>query len=193
VNYGRDFTAEVVADLALTQAGSRCPHCNAALAEVTAAELVSVMPSFVAKEAAYTDESGKGQPIWLSSWTIDLGRILAAVAESHHDDYGLILPPALAPYDIHLVWLPSKKADTRSEADDLYLNLSNVGFTVLYDDREARAGAKFNDADLLGCPVRITLGERTLAEGAVEIKLRAEKEKALIELDDVVNYVLEKL
>ncbi len=193
VNYGRDFSADVVADLAATRAGSRCPNCSAALAQVSGSELVAVTPSYAAEEALFTDEAGKKQPLWFSEWRIDFGRIFAAAAEKHHDDYGLILPPEIAPYDIHLVWLPSKKEDTRSAADDLYLNLIQVGFSVLYDDREMRAGAKFNDADLIGCPVRITIGERTLAEGAVEIKLRAEKEKVLVETGDVVNYVLEKL
>ena len=105
----------------------------------------------------------------------------------------MILPPTIAPYDIHLVWLPSKKIDTRSDAEDIYLNLTNTGFTVLFDDRDARAGTKFNDADLIGCPVRITVGERTLEEDSVEIKMRAENDKALIEIDDIANYVLENL
>ncbi len=192
VNYARDYKADIVTDLALAQAGDRCPNCNATLALVSGVELVSASPARATQET-FTDENGKGQPIWAASWTLDLGRIFAAVAESHHDDYGLILPPAITPYDIHLVWLPSKKVDTQTDADDLYLNLTNTGFTLLYDDRDARAGAKFNDADLIGCPVRITVGERALEEGCVEIKLRSKKEKELIEIDDVANYVLENL
>lgn len=193
VNYGRDYTAEIVTDIALAQAGDHCPKCNATLALVSGVELVSASPARAAEDATYTDENGKGQPIWASSWTLDLGRIFAAVAESHHDDYGLILPPAITPYDIHLVWLPSKKVDTQRDADDLYLNLTNTGFTVLYDDRDARAGQKFNDADLIGCPVRITVGERALEEGCVEIKLRSVKDKKLIEIEDVANYIIEAL
>ncbi len=193
VNYGRDYTADLVTDLALAKAGDHCPKCNSPLSAVEGVELVSVSPAQVSEDATYTDENGKGQPIWTASWTLDFGRIFAAVAESHHDDYGLIFPAEIAPYDIHLVWLPRKKTDTRSEADDLYLNLSNVGFTLLYDDRDARAGQKFNDADLIGCPIRITVSERALVEGAVEIKVRAEKEKTLVEIDDLVNYVLDKL
>ena len=192
VNYGRDYKADIVTDLALAQAGDCCPSCNATLALVSGVELVSASPAR-ATETTYTDEKGKGQPIWTASWTLDLGRIFASVAEIHHDDYGLILPPAITPYDIHLVWLPSKKVDTQTDADDLYLNLTNTGFTLLYDDRDARAGAKFNDADLIGCPVRITVGEKALEEGCVEIKLRAKKEKELIEIDDVANYVLENI
>ena len=193
VNYGRDYKADIVTDLALAQAGDRCPNCNATLALVSGVELVGASPARALEKATYTDESGKGQPIWTASWTLDLGRGFAAVAESHHDDYGLIFPPAITPYDIHLVWLPSKNVNTQTDADDLYLNLTNTGFTVLYDDRDAHAGAKFNDADLIGCPVRITVGERALEEGCVEIKMRAKKEKELIEIDDVANYVLENL
>ncbi|NQU30620.1 MAG: hypothetical protein HQ525_08135 [Anaerolineae bacterium] len=193
VNYGRDFTAEIVTDLALTQAGDHCPKCNTNLALVSGVELVETIPISSAEPATYTDENGKDQPVWMASWTLDLGRTLAAVAESHHDEYGLLWPPAVAPYDIHLVWLPSKKVDTRSDAEDIYSNLSTTGFTVLFDDRDERAGVKFNDADLIGCPVRITVGERTLEEGSVEIKFRSKKEKELIEIDEIANYVLENL
>jgi len=193
VNYGRDFTAEIVTDLVLAQAGDPCPKCNVNLALVSGVELLDSMPICSSDDATYTDENGQGQPIWMASWTLDLGRILAAVAESHHDEYGLLWPPAITPYDIHLVWLPSKKVDTRSEAEDIYLNLTSTGFTLLFDDRDERAGVKFNDADLIGCPVRITVGERALEEDSVEIKLRNSKDKELIELDEIANYILENI
>lgn len=193
VNYGRDYEAQIVADIALTQTGDACPKCETPVSQVNGVELVSHAAANPLKNATYTAENGKGQPIWSASWTLDLGRTLAAVAESHHDDYGLMFPPAVTPYDIHLVWLPGKTIDTRGEADDLYLNLTNIGFTVLYDDRDARAGEKFTDADLIGCPVRITVGEKALKENCVEIKLRSEKDRALVELDDIANYVVENL
>lgn len=192
-NYGRDYTAQIVTDIALAKTGDACPKCETPLSQVNGVELVSHAAANPLKNATYTDENGKGQPIYTSGWTLDLGRTLAAVAESHHDDYGLILPPAVTPYDIHLVWLPGKEINTRGEADDLYMNLSNTGFTVLYDDRDARAGEKFTDADLIGCPVRITVGEKALKENCVEIKLRSEQDKALVELDDIANYVVENL
>ena len=193
VNYERDYTANIVTDLALAKAGDNCPKCNSPLVAAEGIELVGTSPAQPADDATYTDENGKGQPTWVSSWTVDLGRIFAAVAESHNDKYGMILPPTIAPYDIHLVWLPSKKIDTRSDAEDIYLNLTNTGFTVLFDDRDARAGTKFNDADLIGCPVRITVGERALEEDSVEIKMRAKEDKELVEIDDIANYVLEHL
>jgi prolyl-tRNA synthetase len=193
VNYGRDYEATIVTDIALTKMGDPCPKCETNLAQIKGVELVDTAPACQLDDATFTDESGKGQPVWAATWTLDLGRTLAAVAESHHDDYGVILPPAVTPYDIHLIWLPSKNIDTRGEAEDLYLNLTNTGFTVLFDDRDARAGEKFNDADLIGCPVRITVGEKALQDSSVEIKLRREKDKALVELDDIANYVLENL
>ncbi len=193
VNYGRDYTAQIVADIALTKTGDACPKCETPLSQVNGVELVGTSPARPLENATFTDENGKGQPIWSASWTLDLGRSLAAVAEKHHDDYGLILPPAVTPYDIHLVWLPGKEINTRGEADDLYMNLTNTGFTVLYDERDARAGEKFTDADLIGCPVRITVGEKALKENCVEIKLRSEKDRALVELDDIANYVVENL
>ena len=193
VNHGRDYEAKIIADIALTKTGDACPKCGTALSQINGVELVSHAAASPLENTTYTDENGKGQPIWSTSWTLDLGRTLAAVAETHHDDYGLILPPAVSPYDIHLIWLPGKEINTRSEADDLYMNLTNTGFTVLYDDRDARAGEKFTDADLIGCPVRITVGEKALKENCVEIKLRSEQDKALVELDDIANYVVENL
>ncbi len=192
VNYGRDYEAAIVTDLALAKEGDRCPKCNAVLAAAEGVELATMQP-VGPLNATFSDAEGKGQPIWGAVWTLDFGRTFAAVAESHHDEYGLALPQTAAPYDIHLVWLPSKKLDTKPDAEDIYLNLMNTGFTVLYDDRDARAGAKFNDADLIGCPVRITVGEKALNEDSVEIKMRDEKDRALVELGDIVNYVLEKL
>ena len=192
VNYGRDYTAKLVTDIALAKTGDSCKKCGTALSQINGVELVAATAAHEL-DANYTDENGKGQPVWSASWTLDLGRSLAAVAESHHDDYGLMLPPAVTPYDIQLVWLPGKEIKTRGDADDLYLNLSNTGFTVLYDDRDARAGEKFTDADLIGCPVRITVGEKALKENCVEIKLRSEQDKALVELDDIANYVVEHL
>jgi prolyl-tRNA synthetase len=193
VNYGRDYTAQIVTDIALAKTGDGCPKCETPLSQVNGVELISASLASPLENATYTDENGKGQPIWSASWTLDLGRTLAAVAEKHHDENGLLLPPAVTPYDIHLVWLPGKEINTRGEADDLYMNLTNTGFTVLYDDRNARAGEKFTDADLIGCPVRITVGEKALKENCVEIKLRSEQDKALVELDDIANYVVEHL
>lgn len=170
VNYGRDFTAEIVADLVEASAGDTCPNCNERL-ELFKADLIA------------ETQDGK--------WKIHPNEMLLALAEFHHDENGLIFPVAAAPFDIYLIVIPGKELDTISVVDKMYENLQNKGFSVLYDDRDLRAGVKFNDADLIGLPMRITLGERGMQEGNVEVKLRTAKEKELVGLDEVVNYLRE--
>ncbi len=115
--------------------------------------------------------------------------MLIAAAEEHHDEKGLTLPNRIAPYDVHLVSLPGKTIDTQSIADGFYEKLKSSGITVLYDDRDERAGVKFNDADLIGCPIRITLGERNLQNGMVEYKLRTSQESQLFPLNEVISHI----
>ncbi len=115
--------------------------------------------------------------------------ILLALAETHHDDKGLTFPKSAAPFDVYLMHIPGKEMDTQAKAEELYNTLQNAGFTVLFDDRDERAGVKFNDADLIGCPVRITVGEKNLKEGMVELKPRKEKESQIIFLEDVVSHL----
>jgi prolyl-tRNA synthetase len=115
--------------------------------------------------------------------------MLQALAETHHDGNGLTLPAAAAPFDAYLIAIPGKSIDTLSVADDLYEKLSVAGYSVLFDDREVRAGVKFNDADLIGPPVRITVGERALQAGNVEVKERTAKQLELISKDDVLNFI----
>ena len=119
--------------------------------------------------------------------------LLQALAETHHDENGLTFPAAASSFDIYLIVIPGKELDTFSVADELYEKLQNEGLSVLYDERESRVGVKFNDADLIGAPMRITVGERGLQAGNVEVKPRVADDKELVRLDEVVNYVLEKL
>jgi len=98
--------------------------------------------------------------------------ILLALAETHHNDKGLTLPHPAAPFDVYLMHISGKEVDTRAKAEEIYSALQNAGISVLFDDRDERAGVKFNDADLIGCPIRITVGEKSLKEGMVEIKQR---------------------
>lgn len=172
VNYGRDYTAEIIADLVEASAGDICPNCDGKL------ELFKTDPITEAQE---------GKPKLYPT------EMLQALAETHHDENGLTFPGGAAPFDIYLIVIPGKEMDTISVADELYEKLQNARFSVLYDDRDVRAGVKFNDADLIGPPMRITVGERGLLEGTVEVKLRTDKEKELVRLDEIVNYVLEKL
>jgi len=112
---------------------------------------------------------------------------LLALAETHHDAKGLSLPHPAAPFDLYLMHLPGKELDTRAQAEEIYASLQRAHLTVLFDDRDERAGVKFNDADLIGCPVRVTVGEKALKEGMVELKLRKEKDNLLIRVTDLSN------
>jgi len=115
----------------------------------------------------------------------DFENILLALAETHRDSKGLTLPHPAAPFDAYLMHLPGKEMDTRAKAEEIYSTMKSVGISVLFDDRDERAGVKFNDADLIGCPVRITVGERALKEGMVELKERTAKENRLIPISQV--------
>lgn len=165
-NYGRDYSAEIVADLIQAKAGDACIHCGNPLSVLSAIVLV--------------DKKGE-------TFQPHVENILLALAESHHDDKGLTLPHPAAPFDVYLMHLPGKELDTRAKAEELYSTLQNAGISVLFDDRDERAGVKFNDADLIGCPVRVTMGEKGLKEGMVELKLRKVKENQLVPIENIVE------
>jgi prolyl-tRNA synthetase len=120
----------------------------------------------------------------MGSYGIGVGRLLACVAEEYRDENGLKLPISVAPYHVHLVMLPG--ADIQAAADALYNELTTVGIEVLYDDRDERAGVKFNDADLIGIPLRLTISSRSLQNGGLEFKPRASKESSIVARENVV-------
>ena len=161
-NYGRDYAAEVVGDLVQAKAGDACTSCQNPLSVVSAISL--------------TTRS-----------TYDFENVLLALAESHHDAKGLTLPQPAASFDVYLMHVPGKELDTRRKAEEIYSSLQNAGISVLHDDRDERAGVKFNDADLIGCPVRITVGEKALKDGMVELKPRKEKENRLLALSSLAR------
>jgi prolyl-tRNA synthetase len=115
--------------------------------------------------------------------------MLIALAEKFHDEKGLTLPTAIAPFTVSVVVLPGKALDTIASADTIYHDLQSAGISVLYDNRDERAGVKFNDADLIGCPIRITLGERNLQNGMVEFKRRNSQESQLIPLNEIIPHI----
>src|SRR5207248_3009976 len=123
--------------------------------------------------ATYLDEDGSERPIFMGSYGIGLGRTIAAVVEQHHDEWGIAWPPAVAPYDVHVVALPG----VEEQAMEAGNALDAAGADVLVDDRDLRAGEKFADADLIGCPVRITVGKKTLDDQAVDVRDRATGEE----------------
>ncbi len=177
VNYGRDFTADLVADITAARAGDACPACGAPLRESRGVEVGNIFKLGTRYSAAigatFLDRDGQEKPVIMGSYGIGVGRLLACVAEEHHDDKGLCWPVSIAPYHVHLVALPGKDSPTAMEtAEQLYAALWAAGIETLYDDREESAGVKFNDADLIGLPLRVTVSERSLKRGGVEIKPR---------------------
>jgi prolyl-tRNA synthetase len=160
-NYGRDYSAEIVADLIQAKAGDPCVQCRNPLSVLTAINLGA--------QTHYEFEN-----------------ILLALAETYHDDKGLTLPHPAAPFHVYLMHVPGKELDTRSKAEELYAAFQNADISVLLDDRDERAGVKFKDADLIGCPIRVTVGEKALKEGMVELKSRKDKENSLVNVRNIV-------
>jgi prolyl-tRNA synthetase len=146
--------------------------------------------------ATFLDEDGVARPIVMGSYGIGLGRLLACVAEGHHDDKGLIWPVTIAPYHVALLWLASESAETQATAERVYRSLREGGVEVLFDDRKATPGVKFTDADLIGLPLRVTVADRALSQGGVEFKRRDRDEKTIVpegELHATVRAELQSL
>jgi prolyl-tRNA synthetase len=183
VNVPRDFVPGEWVDLALVEEGDPCPHCGTGLEIEPAFALAhSAAPAPCEPEAEYLDSEGRAHPLWLASWRLDLVRLLAAVVESHHDDYGIRWPAACAPFDVYLLALDLRREEVAAQAQALYERLKAQGLAVLYDDRDASAGVKFNDADLIGLPLRLTVSKRSVKEGRIEAKWRDADER--LKLDD---------
>lgn len=167
-NYGRDFTAELSGDIVLSQPGDSCWRCGGLLDQVR---------GIIASDAV----------------GIRSRAVLLALADVCMDQSGLAWPAAIAPFDVHLVQLSSNRLDTRPACDALAASLEAAGIEVLYDDRDARPGVKFKDADLIGCPVRITVGERSLGTGSADLKRRDRPESQGVELSKAKEAILELL
>jgi len=189
VNYPRDFTADLVTDIARSRAGDECPRCNGKLLSTHGIEVGHTfkLGTFISEKlgALFVNQSGLAQPIVMGCYGIGLGRLLAAAIEQNHDDKGIIWPLAIAPYLIYLCPLYLENPQVAATAEKLYADLTAQGLEVLFDDRNESPGVKFNDADLLGIPIRATISPRTLEANSVEIKKRSEKESQLVLLEEV--------
>jgi prolyl-tRNA synthetase len=193
VNYGRDYQAAIVADITAARDGDPCPECGNPMRLVRGVEIGNIFKLGTRYSDAlgcnFLDENGSSKPVIMGSYGIGLGRLIACVAEEHHDEHGLVWPVSLAPYPVHLVVLKGKELDTEALAARIELEVLTAGFESLVDDREESAGVKFNDADLIGLPVRITVSERAFKAGGVELKMRLGGEPRIIPLDRVVDEV----
>ena len=163
-NYGRDYQAEIVTDLVMPEPGAPCPNCGGAMVLVHA-DLLADASRF------------------------DLDALMEALAETYHDEKGLTLPVAAAPFDVYLLHVPGKELDTRTQATQLHDAWQQAGVRVLLDDRDERAGVKFTDADLIGCPMRATVGERGMKDGMVELKPRTGKDVVLVSFLDALTHL----
>ena len=192
-NYGRDFEAAAVTDIAAAEAGHPRPECGKPLASHRGVELGNIFKLGTrysdAMGCTFLDENGKRKPVIMGSYGIRVGRLFACIAEEHNDGDGFVWPAAVSPYDVHLVSL--KGAD--DEAEKLYAELKAAGIEVLYDDRAERPGVKFKDADLIGIPIRLTVSPRSLENGQVETKLRHEAERGEAPREGVVAWVRERM
>lgn len=193
VNYGRDFSATIVADITSAREGDACPQCGARMRLTRGVEVGNIFKLGTrytdALNCTFLDENGNSNPVIMGSYGIGVGRLLACVAEEHHDEHGLIWPVSIAPYPVHMVILPGREMDTSSIASGIEKELTAAGYEPLVDDRIESAGVKFNDADLIGLPLRITVSERALKQGGVEFKSRRSGENLIVPVAEVKNEV----
>ena len=192
VEAGRDYEARF-ADIRQTNPGDRCPKCGGRLIAEPAIELGHIfkLGTFYTEPlgATYLDEDGQEKPLVMGSYGIGPARTMAAIIEQHHDDNGIQWPTSVAPYDVHVVVIPGMEDHAQSIAD----SLSAAGLDVLLDDRDARAGEKFADADLIGCPVRVTVGRKIAEDGTVDVRQRTKGEDNAVSVGELVSTVREKL
>ena len=180
----RDFTARF-ADIRETRETDACPRCGGRLRLQIAIEVGHIFKLGTrfseALGARYLDENGKEHPIVMGSYGIGPARTMTAAIEQHHDEAGIAWPRSLAPYDVHVIAL----GGLEERAAEIAHRLEADGGTVLLDDRDARAGEKFADADLIGCPVRVTVGKKTLEDGAVDVRERASGEESRVPIGEL--------
>jgi prolyl-tRNA synthetase len=189
---GRDFAVDIWADLVTIVSGDACPRCGNPLSVDRGIEVGHVFQLGTkyseALDATYTDDAGNQHAMVMGCYGIGISRIAAAVAEEFHDDAGLAWPEPLAPYDVHVIALPGtgdQGPAVTQAAEELYERLEARGVSVLFDDRDARPGVKFADADLLGMPVQLVLGAKGLARGIVERKVRATGERSEVPIEEI--------
>jgi prolyl-tRNA synthetase len=188
VQAGRDFEARF-ADLREVRAGDACPRCGGHLRLQVAIEVGHIFKLetrfSVPLEARFLDEDGTERPLIMGSYGIGPGRVMAAVVEQRHDEHGISWPRSIAPYDVHVVALPG----VEGQAEQAAQALETAGADVLLDDRDARAGEKFADADLIGIPLRVTVGKKTVEDGAVDVRERESGEERRVPLDELGSIV----
>jgi len=193
VNYPRDFRVDVWEDIASAYDGSTCVRCGGILHAVRGSEVGHIFKLGTKYselfDATYLDAEGVAHPILMGCYGIGVGRIMATVVEQSHDEKGIIWPFSIAPYHVALVGWDLEREENRQAAEQLYADLNKAGVEVLYDDRAETAGVKFNDADLIGLPIRAVVSKRSLKNGGIELKLRSQKESRIVPLEDAIQVI----
>ncbi|MEA2642082.1 MAG: prolyl-tRNA synthetase [Chloroflexota bacterium] len=197
VKVGRDYQPDVVQDIVAAYEGAGCPECGAPVRLVRGVEVGNIFQLGTryteALGATFLDAEGQARPIVMGSYGIGIGRLLACLAEAHHDERGLRLPIEVAPYEVALVRLSRGEPELDAQADVLHEALQAAGVEVLYDDREVSPGVKFADADLIGMPLRATISARSLQNGGVELKRRDQADLVIVPVEGVVAAVRAQL
>ncbi len=197
VNLGRDFKPDVIDDIRKIRPGDTCPKCKAAVQFFRGIEVGHVFKLGTkysdAMKATVLDEAGKPVPMMMGCYGIGVSRIVAAAIEQNNDANGILWPVPMAPFEVLIT--PANVSDTRTRevAESIYDSLLKKGIEVLLDDRDVRAGFKFKDADLIGIPLRVTIGEKSLAKNVVELKARNESTFQEVPIDTIVDAVVKKV
>lgn len=191
-NVGRDYEADLVGDISAAAAGHLCPQCGSPMVTRRAIEVGNIFKLGTryteAMGATYLDQNGKAKPVVMGSYGIGVGRNAATAVEQNHDDKGIIWPISIAPFHVSLLSI-GKDADVQAACDVLYADLTAAGIEVLYDDRSDRPGVKFNDADLIGNPIRLSISRKTLDAGEVELRLRSADESSMVPQAGIVEHI----
>lgn len=194
---GRDFNCQEFADLIEVEANDPCPQCGRALAAARGIEISQVFQLgdkySRAMGATFMDEDGREKPFIMGCYGIGVSRTLAAIIEQSHDEHGIIWPASVAPYEVEIISLEAHPGEVLHTAEALADELVQAGIDTILDDRNERAGVKFNDADLYGFPYQIICGKRSLEQGMVELKCRRTGDREMIPLDQIPSYLLERL
>ncbi len=197
VNWGRDVDLSDFTDLILVTGGDPCPRCDGKLELFKGIEVGHIFKLGTKYSeklgCVFTDEAGEDKPMIMGCYGVGIGRTVAAAIEQNHDKDGIIWPRPLAPFEVLVIAVNPEDETVRKTAEDLYGRLLEKGIEVLFDDRDERPGVKFKDADLIGIPVRVTVGAKSLADGKVEVSLRRDREKHLVSPSDAVGKAIELL
>lgn len=197
IDFIRDVKNIEYADLRIVKSREGCPKCDKKLDVFNAIELGHIFKLGTkyseSMGAKFIDEKGEEHPIIMGSYGIGVERVMACFIEQHHDEKGIVWEKPLAPFDVHLISLNLKNELVSSTSEKIYNELQQNGIKVLYDDRDAAAGFKFNDADLLGMPLQIIIGEKKLKDGKCEVKIRKTGERIDVEIESLYSSLIQFL